>query len=154
MPGRIHDPVHKTISLSDVEEDIIASRTFQRLRNVKQLGLADFVFPGAGYSRLSHCVGVCHVTGRILSALADNAGLKLEVAKIQAYRLAALLHDIGHYPFSHAMEEAIQDHAAKPLLENHGIAIKTLNHESVGKRIPSFKLVLDTIPWCRVALDG
>ncbi len=133
---RISDPVHDTIGLSDVEVEIIGSRAFQRLRNVKQLGLANLVFPGADYSRLSHCIGVCHVTGRILSALAANCPeLKLDPAKIQAYRLAGLLHDIGHYPFSHAMEDAIQNYAAKPLIENGGVAIKTLNHERVGKYI-------------------
>src|SRR5580693_4756295 len=127
---RISDPVHNAIGLSDVEAAIIASRAFQRLRNVKQLGLASLVFPGADYSRLSHCVGVCHVTGRILSALAANTDLKLDDDKIQAYRMAGLLHDIGHYPFSHAMEDALQNYSTKPLLKNGGVPIKTLNHES------------------------
>jgi hypothetical protein len=132
---RISDPVHDTIGLSEVEDAIIASRAFQRLRNVKQLGLASLVFPGADYSRLSHCVGVCHVTGRILSALAaNNLDLKLDSTRIQAYRLAGLLHDIGHYPFSHAMEEAIQNYRANALLKP-GQAIKIINHEVVGKQI-------------------
>ena len=145
---RISDPVHGTIGLSDVEDAIIASRAFQRLRNVKQLGLASLVFPGAEYSRLSHCVGVCHVTGRILSALTDNTDQKLDATKIQAYRLAGLLHDIGHYPFSHAMEDAIQNYAAKTLLKTDGAPMKTLNHESVGKSIleldPEIGAILNT----------
>ncbi len=133
---RISDPVHDTIGLSEIEVAVIASRAFQRLRNVKQLGLASFVFPGADYSRLSHCIGVCHVTGRILTALAaNNPQLKLDHDKIQAYRLAGLLHDIGHYPFSHAMEDAIHNYAAKALLADGGKTIRTLNHEIVGKRI-------------------
>lgn len=136
---RISDPVHNTIGLSEVEGAIIASRAFQRLRNVKQLGLASLVFPGVDYSRLSHCVGVCHVTGRLLSALATNTEkartpFKPDAEKLQAYRLAGLLHDIGHYPFSHAMEEAIKNYGTKGFLRG-GAPLKTVGHEAAGKLI-------------------
>jgi HD superfamily phosphohydrolase len=57
---RVADPVHGTIGLTDLEVQVLDTRTFQRLRNVKQLGLASLIFPGADYSRLSHCLGrVC-----------------------------------------------------------------------------------------------
>jgi len=133
---RISDPVHDTVGVSEVEVAVIDTRTFQRLRNIKQLGLANLVFPGADYSRLSHCIGVCHITGRILGALAANTpNLDLGPQKIQAYRLAGLLHDIGHYPFSHAMEDAIQNYRGDALLEPDAQPINTINHEMVGKRI-------------------
>lgn len=108
-PGkRVADAIHGTIPLSDVEVDLIDTRAFQRLRNIKHLGLAHYVFPGANFSRLSHSLGVCHVTGRILDALEDTDHILNEERK-QRYRLAGLLHDIGHYPLSHVYEHAVSD---------------------------------------------
>lgn len=115
---RITDPVHGTIELSPLELEVISSPAFQRLRNVKQLGLAHLVYPGADYSRFSHSIGVCHVTGRILTALRDRAGVTdISDEEMQRYRLAALLHDVGHYPFSHAMERAIENYHKKRLYQ-------------------------------------
>ncbi len=99
--------VHGTIPLSDLEVELLGTRAVQRLRNVKQLGLVPYVFPGADFSRLSHSIGVCHITGWILNAL-RNQGLEISESDIRDYRLAALVHDIGHYPFSHTMEEALR----------------------------------------------
>jgi len=105
----VMDPVHGPIGISQLEAHIInEANAFNRLRGVKQLGLAHFVFPGADYSRFSHSIGVCHVAGRILEAL-RNGGVSISDREIQLYRLAGLLHDIGHYPFSHAMEIALLD---------------------------------------------
>lgn len=107
----ITDPIYGYVGLSAVEADIVSTPTFQRLHNVRQLGLAHLVFPSAGYSRFSHSVGACHTAGRILDALGQNApGSAPKGKKKQLYRLAALLHDIGHYPFSHATESAVLDH--------------------------------------------
>ena len=72
---RITDPVHGTFGVSKLESDIMSTSVFQRLHNVKQLGLAHLVYPGAGYSRFSHSVGACHVAGRMMRALNQN-GLK------------------------------------------------------------------------------
>jgi len=136
---RIADPVHNSIGLSDIELEVLRTPAFQRLRNVKQLGLAYLVFPGADYSRFSHSLGVCHVTGQILEALNRNhPDLRLSDREIQLYRLAGLLHDVGHYPFSHTMEHAIADYYAASLLvggSGGGDPEKRLNHEEVGKRI-------------------
>ena len=96
--SRITDPVHGTIELSELEVDLLSTGAFQRLRNVKQLGLAHLVFPGADYSRLSHSIGVNHVTGRILDALKSNTDAHIADAEYELYRLAGLLHDVGHYP--------------------------------------------------------
>ena len=131
---RIADPVHGTIGLSELEVRVIGTRVFQRLRNVKQLGLAHLVFPGAGYTRFEHSIGVCHVTGLILENLRGNRVCEIDDNEIQLYRLAGLLHDVGHYPFSHAMEDAIDNYysaglgAGEDPLEFH-------NHERVSKHV-------------------
>lgn len=140
---RISDPVHGTIGLSKTELELIGCPAFQRLRGVKQLGLANLVFPGADYSRFSHSLGVCHIAGRILDALARNghvSGTDLDENEIQKYRLAALLHDVGHYPFSHAMEDALKDKYAGQKLEgpvgsSNSAAEDYFSHERVGKEI-------------------
>lgn len=116
---RIADPVHGTIALSAVETEIISTRAFQRLRGVKHLGLASLVFPGADYSRFSHGVGTSFVTSQIIKNLQANAtGPEAELTEEQAslYRMAALLHDIGHYPFSHTLERAIKNHYSTTML--------------------------------------
>ena len=134
---RFADPVHQSIGLSKLEVEVVATKAFQRLRGVKQLGLAPLVFPGADYSRFSHSLGVCHITGKILNALQNNSGISIAPKEIQMYRLAALLHDIGHYPFSHTMEDAggqfYSDHKLEDGVEVGPSAF--WGHESVGKHV-------------------
>lgn len=69
---RITDPVHGSIGISDLEAKVIGSKSFQRLRHVKQLGLAHYVFPGADHSRFAHSLGACHVTLRLLEAIRNS----------------------------------------------------------------------------------
>lgn len=147
---RIADPVHGTIGLSELEVEIIGTPAFQRLRNVRQLGLAHYVFPGADYSRFSHSLGVCHVAGRIMASLRKDSSADISDEEVQEYRLAALLHDVGHYPFSHAMEEAVKNYFAGSLFEsttgaeaegiknNDSVPIEPYNHERLGKEIVSY----------------
>jgi len=148
---RVADPVYRTIGLSKLEVEVVNTSVFQRLRNIKQLGLAHFVFPGADYSRFSHSLGVCHVTGRILEALkTSNASGFPKVKDIALYRLAGLLHDIGHYPFSHAMENAIEkfyrdklivsvgtssNHQKNDYHDNDTDKFQFFNHEKTGGHI-------------------
>lgn len=155
----ISDPVYKTIGLSELETEIIDTPVFQRLRRVKHLGLVSLVYPGADFSRFDHSVGVCHIMGRILSAI-KNANPKLldDDREIQKYRLAGLLHDIGHYPFSHPMEEAIEEFYKQRSVEHRGAdegasndnaaeEIKFIKHEQVGEEIlrsdPDLKKIFD-----------
>lgn len=150
---RIADPVHGTIGLSKLEVQLIHCRAYQRLRNIKQLGLAHFVFPAADYSRFAHSIGVCHVTGRLIEAL-QHYGLFPEgeaERETQRYRLAALCHDLGHYPFSHAMEVAVKNHYSATLLKasGEGSSEDSLHHEEVSE------LVIQTdLEIAKVLADG
>ncbi len=101
------DPVHGAIGLSKVETDVVNTATFQRLRRLKQLGLASLVYPTADHSRFAHSLGVFHIMGRAIDTLiAKN---RLAEADRQKLRLAALLHDVGHYPYSHLTERVDAD---------------------------------------------
>lgn len=103
----IKDPVHGTMQFTSVEDawvkPFIDSPNFQRLRHIKQLGLGDFIFPGAVHSRFNHCLGCCYVASQI----AHKIGLADE--ERQLVMIACLLHDIGHGPFSHAFEGIFYD---------------------------------------------
>ena len=160
--GKIHDPVHNTINLSEIEIKIINSKAFQRLRNIKQLGLVSYVFPGADYTRFSHSVGVCHLTSKLYDAYSKVKGTTDDNEK-QKYRLAGLLHDIGHYPFSHAMEGAIKSHVdecrSEGFVERISDVSETpmdisplggyLKHESVGREI-----LLNDAEICKILKDS
>lgn len=98
----IKDPVHGTMQFTSAEDawvkPFIDSANFQRLRHIKQLGLGDFIFPGAVHSRFNHSLGCCYVASQI----AQKIGLTDD--ERQLVMIACLLHDVGHGPFSHAFE--------------------------------------------------
>jgi HD superfamily phosphohydrolase len=102
----IRDPIWNTISIDETARAIIDTAAFQRLRYIKQLGHAHLVYPGATHTRFDHAVGVYHLTRRALTVLAGRAGLEhVSDGDCRIIPFAALLHDVGHYPFSHALEE-------------------------------------------------
>lgn len=100
----VQDAIHGRIWLTRLERRLINTPEFQRLRHITQLGLADYVFPTATHSRLAHSLGAAHVMGWMLrqQPLQDYFSDRPEL--IPLLRLAALLHDLGHYPFSHLGE--------------------------------------------------
>jgi len=102
----VRDPLWNTILLDSVARNLIDAPEFQRLRRVRQLGLAFLVYPGANHTRFDHALGVFHLARRALRLLAERGELEgLDAAECRLVPYAALLHDIGHYPFSHAVEE-------------------------------------------------
>src|SRR3982751_621520 len=115
MSERIYrDPVHNIIRLrTDTDEGclmvrLIDSREFQRLRRIKQLGLALYTYQGAEHSRFAHSLGVLHLMTRVLNRLGESYQIREEDRA--AACAAALLHDVGHGSFSHVMEKVLGFH--------------------------------------------
>lgn len=108
----IRDPVHSTIEFDEKEKTVIDHPCVQRLRFIRQLGMTFLVYPGAEHDRFSHAVGAMHVAGRVWKRIEETSGDLLREyfkSKELAYfrrmlRMAALLHDVGHPPFSHVSE--------------------------------------------------
>ncbi|HVT40020.1 MAG TPA: HD domain-containing protein [Gemmatimonadaceae bacterium] len=116
----IRCPLWNNIRVDPVAEQLLNTPVVQRLRYVRQLGLVHLVYPGATHSRFEHALGAYHLSRRTLSYLRDEGGLEgIGPADLAVVTAAALLHDVGHYPFSHALEEiGVPNHevAARPLL--------------------------------------
>jgi len=123
----IRDPLWNTIVLDDVARRLIDTPVFQRLRYVRQLGLAHLVYPGATHTRFEHALGAYHLARRTLAVLDERHELDGAIAPGEraVVTAAALLHDVGHHPFSHALEEIGAQHhevAARPLITRGPIA--------------------------------
>ncbi|MBX6362496.1 MAG: HD domain-containing protein [Gemmatimonadetes bacterium] len=105
-PVVLRDPLWDTIRMDAPAMRIVDSAAFQRLRYIKQLGLAHLVYPGATHTRFDHALGVYHLAQRALAVLEERGALaQVDAEECRLIPLAGLLHDIGHYPFSHAVEE-------------------------------------------------
>lgn len=110
------DPVHNIIQFDRRSErlllDLIDTREFQRLRHIKQLGMSSYTYPGAEHSRFSHSLGVCHLMKRFIEKILtlQDEGIREYQEELREHRMlalvSALLHDIGHGPFSHALEKS------------------------------------------------
>ena len=112
----VRDPLWNTIRLDRTALAIIDTPQFQRLRHIRQLGLAHLVYPGATHTRFEHALGVYHLARRTLRILGERGELdEVDREECRLVPYAALLHDIGHYPFSHAVEELDTDRVP----ENH-----------------------------------
>lgn len=103
----INDPIYGFISIPNAFlYDLIEHPWFQRLRRIKQLGLTDYVYPGATHTRFHHAIGAMHLMGLAIEALRQR-GHEITEEEATAAQAAILLHDIGHGPFSHALENSI-----------------------------------------------
>jgi uncharacterized protein len=109
VPGTkvIHDCVHGSVKVEGAFLELLERPEMQRMRGVHQLGLAHFVFPGANHTRLEHSLGTYHMAGLM------GRSLELPEGERRTLLAAAMLHDIGHAPFSHTLEEVIHDRTGK-----------------------------------------
>ena len=122
----LRDPLWNNVRVDELTLQLIDTDIFQRLRYVRQLGLAYLVYPGATHTRFEHAVGAYHLARGTVAMMAERDVLDGAGAEEQAIvRAAALLHDVGHYPFSHALEEIGQLHhedVARPLIMTGAIS--------------------------------
>lgn len=126
---RIRDPLHNLIQFrteTELEEAlwrVLQSRPFQRLRRVRQLGFSDLVYPGASHSRFAHSVGVFHTARQLMDVVRRHVGHSRESREHLALA-AALVHDLGHGPFSHAFEKV-----------GERLGLKLADHEHMSDRL-------------------
>ena len=116
----IIDPIHDFIRAYDAEIKIIDHPIFQRLRRIRQLSGAHLVYPGAQHTRFEHSLGVMHIAGLAGQALLERKLIQPD--DLKNLRMAGLLHDIGHGPFSHLFEEVLQTKTK-------------ISHEDIGKNL-------------------
>ncbi len=107
----MRDPIHGFIKVSEKEMKLINTPVFQRLRRIRQLGMTFLVYPGALHTRFDHSIGVMHIAGRICTKLQELHPTRICNEDVERVRLAALLHDVGHGPFSHVSEYLLDEHA-------------------------------------------
>lgn len=122
----VRDPIHGFIGRTELEQEIIDAPAFQRLRLIRQLAMASLVYPGAVHTRFDHSLGAMHVAGRIARSV------RLNDEDVRLIRLAALLHDIGHGPFSHVSEPVLETFTKR---ENLPEGQKTQIHEALTAAI-------------------
>jgi uncharacterized protein len=139
----VFDNIHGQLTLTRVEARILDSPYYQRLRWIRQLGFSFYIFPGATHTRHAHAMGVSHVMHRVLHALGlavpdeklyDPKASDTKTIFHRTMRLAAMLHDIGTFPFSHTVELAYINHWREQQRQN-GKTKYTANHETLGAHI-------------------
>jgi HD superfamily phosphohydrolase len=145
--AEIRDPVHGYVKITEIERELIDSPFLQRLRRIHQLAGAYLVYPGAVHTRFEHVVGAMHVAGEIAESLSRHSDVGAD--QVQEVRLGALLHDVGHGPFSHMYEEVLEDKteithedisqrivretSIKDILNRHGFSARKMSGFAVGK---------------------
>lgn len=135
---RIRDPIHSLIEFHDDDLEValwqaVQTRPFQRLRRVKQLGFSDYVYPGASHSRLSHSIGVFHTARQLVEVIRAKSS-PYKRRKAETAMAAALLHDIGHGPFSHAFESV-----------GKKLGLKMARHEFVSEALIRSSEIADVL---------
>jgi len=127
----INDPVYGFITVDDeLIYNIISHPFYQRLRRIHQMALAQLVYPGAVHTRLHHSLGAYHLICNALQEL-KSKGVDISAAEEQAAKIAILLHDIGHYPFSHALENTLIKNVSHEKISL--LLMKKMNEEFDGK---------------------
>jgi HD superfamily phosphohydrolase len=140
----VNDPVWGFIGLnSGLLYDLIEHPYFQRLRRIRQLGLTSLVYPGANHTRFEHSIGSMYLVRSALSILKEK-GTEISDAEAEAVTIAVLLHDLGHGPFSHALEESIVKGISHEELSI--LFMQELNDEFSGRLDLAIRIFLDQYP--------
>jgi uncharacterized protein len=139
-PRRILDPIHSLIEFETEFDEvcwrIIETPQFQRLRRVKQLGFSEFVYPGATHSRFTHSIGVFHTARQLARIIRVIQGEKFDPHRAQTALAAALVHDLGHGPFSHAFEDVLRK---LEMGKHEARSVKLIERSEVTKILDSYK---------------
>lgn len=140
----INDPVHGFINIpSGLIQEIIEHPYFQRLRDIKQLGMTNLVYPGATHSRLIHAIGAMHLMKEAIVTLRSK-GVEIDSSEEEASMCAMLLHDIGHGPFSHTLEHNILRGISH---EEISLAMmRQINREKEGRLEKTIQIFEDRYP--------
>ncbi len=156
--GEIKDPVHGYVYITRSEKDIIDSYPFQRLRRLRQLAGSEYVYPGANHTRFEHSVGVMYLAGKVVQN--PNVSRFMDEEEAEMVRVAGLLHDVGHGPFSHVFEQLldrqgkthedltlwiVQKSELKDILESNGFSSRNIGKLAVGRLHKKRKAFLDQI---------
>ncbi|KAL5723753.1 hypothetical protein ACHQM5_007110 [Ranunculus cassubicifolius] len=134
----VYDNVHGNIYLNPICLRFVDTEQFQRLRDLKQLGLSNMVYPGAVHSRFEHSLGVYWLAGEAVQQLKTDQGQELDIDHfdIQTVKLAGLLHDIGHGPFSHLFEKEFLPRVGVPKWNHEDMSAKLVDYIVDENQIP------------------
>jgi HD superfamily phosphohydrolase len=165
--GEIKDPVHGYVYITEEEKEVIDSFPVQRLRRLRQLAGSEYVYPGANHTRFEHSVGVMFLAGRVVEN--PNIFQLVDVEETEMVRIAALLHDVGHGPFSHVFEPLllkeldkthedmtswiVEKSEVRDILSKLGYAPNDVGRLAVGKLHKAGKAFLDQIISSGVDVD-
>jgi len=157
--GEIKDPVHGYVYVTEQEKEVIDSYPVQRLRRLRQLAGSEYVYPGANHTRFEHSVGVMYLAGKVVEN--PNISSLIDDAEAETVRIAALLHDVGHGPFSHVFEYVLDKELGKThedmtrwivenselsdVLRRHGYDPPEVARLAIGKLRKAKKTFLDEI---------
>jgi uncharacterized protein len=163
--GFIKDPIHGYVRISQTERSVIDTEPVQRLKRIRQLAGSEFVYPAANHTRFEHVIGTMHLAGTLAEALP----IDLPRHQREQLRLAALLHDVGHGPFSHVFESILTKYLGKshedfvPWLMNEteiaerleaaGLNASVLGRLAIGKLVNRKRPYLDQIISSGVDVD-
>lgn len=171
----INDPIYGCINLSKTEVQLLDTRAMQRLRRIRQMGFASYVFPSGEHSRFVHSLGVLCIMGKMCEHLyrqygeKEGSAVSFTIEDARKVRIAALLHDVGHFPFSHLSEcvysyidnvkttDAMVDGLDTPVDDNTGLLgdianfkkRKAKDHEHMGAEVvqkdPEIVAILNSV---------
>ncbi|MEM3752897.1 MAG: HD domain-containing protein [Candidatus Bathyarchaeia archaeon] len=165
--GEIKDPVHGYVYITESEKTVIDSYPVQRLRRLRQLAGSEYVYPGANHTRFEHSVGVMYLAGKVVEN--PNISRRISGEEAEMVKIAALLHDVGHGPFSHVFEHLLIKELGKTheditswvvekseladILNKIGFEPKEVSKLAVGKLHKPKKTFLDQIISSAVDVD-